>query len=538
MVLDKVMEPIDKLRKREVYFFALFRCFEATLLIFWFFSPFSSLPSEPTSYSTLQLLSLSYLAIAVLILISARFNHKNVFIFWTLVIDVFVFCMLALLLPQSFYNIAYIMLVNLAAGGLLLFATQSSLLTLSAICILAVHYVYSRFTGLSAVNLAQSIMLATSYSASVLFCQLLAKQAQSIQDLANERGNQLAEMAQLNELIIQRMRTGIIVLDKNHRVLLCNQSANQLNNKHIDREVLLSSLSAVLDKRLMEWRSDPQLRPQALSLYEGGPEVIPRFVAITLNEVIYLIFLEDSRVFSGRAEELHLAQLGRLSASIAHEIRNPLAAISYAQQLLSESNALTVSERGMLDIIGTQSIRMNGIIENILNLAKRETAQPQNIELTGFAKRFVAEFLVTHPENASQISVYSPDSAITGLFDPLHLYQILNILVNNALTYGHYEHEAVDLKISVRLHNQQPIIDVIDKGPGIADAIVPRLFTPFYSTSEHGTGLGLYIAKQLAESNQAQLAYLPQQMLGSTFRLSLSSGQGLLSRKAQDSVML
>ena len=266
-----------------------------------------------------------------------------------------------------------------------------------------------------------------------------------------------------------------------------------------------------------------------MSLYEFGPEVIPRFVALTLHEIIYIIFLEDSRVFSGRAEELQLAHLGRLSASIAHEIRNPLAAISYAQQLLSESDTLAESERGLLNIIRTQVVRTNGIIENILNLAKRETAQPQSIELNAYVDRFLKEFLETHPDDRGAVQVAPFAQAVTVSFDPLQLYQVLNILLNNALIYGHLADQLPDIRILARLDKDQPVIEVIDKGPGIVPSVAAKLFTPFVSTGEHGTGLGLYIARQLAESNQARLVYLPAPIGGSIFRLSLSTGQALLN---------
>ena len=366
---------------------------------------------------------------------------------------------------------------------------------------------------------------------------MLAQQAQTSQAKADERGLQLAEMAQMNELIIKRMRTGVILLDKHHRIVLSNEAANQLSHKSLEKNLALRLLAPELDKRLWQWRQNPEEKPKPLVLYEQGPEVIPRFVSLTHNDVMYLAFLEDSRVFSGRADELQLANLGRLSASIAHEIRNPLSAISYAQQLLAESNELNEADRRLLDIIGTQSLRMNGIIENVLQLAKRETAHPQSIDLKIFAVRFLEEFLLTHPHEKNHIRLHSSSEAVMALFDPLHLYQVLNVLINNALQYGHEPHQPASIKLNVRLENRQPIIEIIDSGPGISKSAAQHLFSPFNSSSEHGTGLGLYIAKQLADANQAQLRYEPVLGGGCRFALWLSTGQSLLVTKAEQTVM-
>jgi two-component system sensor histidine kinase PilS (NtrC family) len=134
-----------------------------------------------------------------------------------------------------------------------------------------------------------------------------------------------------------------------------------------------------------------------MTFFEGGPEVLPRFVALSQTDKLYLIFLEDSRIFSGRAEELTLFTLGRLSASIAHEIRNPLAAISYSTQLLEESPVLPDTDRRLLEIIMTQCTRMNGIVQNILGLARQERSQAESVELVAFTQSFVHDYAESHP---------------------------------------------------------------------------------------------------------------------------------------------
>ena len=515
------------LRQRELYYFALFRCLEAALLALWVFSPYAPTPN-PVHLETLQVLSGAYLFSAALLLFWDRLGTQPGQLIAGLSVDMAVFAVLAWLLQSEFQSVALMMLVNMAAAGLLLSQRRSSALTLMAIALLFAHYLMVRLRSEANADVVQTLMLAASYAATVLFCQLLANQAKLSQALAETRGLHLAKMAQMNEQIIKCMRSGVILLDRHHRVLLSNEAAGQLSRQSVQHGQRLLEFTEELDNRLELWRKHPEQRPEALSLYEGGPTVIPRFVAIVLNELNYLVFLEDSRIFSGRADELQLANLGRLSASIAHEIRNPMAAISYAQQLLAESETTNESDRRMLEIIGNQSKRLNGIIENILGLARRQTANPQILEINGFLANLVDEHLSTHPDDRALIHLESIPEPVHALFDQLHLHQIMTVLLTNALEYGHVPHIPAEIRISVRMDGWTPVIDISDRGPGIALKEREQLFMPFYTTSPHGTGLGLYIAKQLADANQAQLCYETLPGGGSLFSLHLSDGQTLL----------
>ena len=526
---DSLTVISKNLQTREHYFFALFRCLEAALLALWIFSPFAPYFSALNEVTPLKVLSVSYLMTSVIFFILERKKPRHRSLLISLYVDVIIFACLAWLLPIGFFSVALMMLVNLAACGLLLNNKNSAILTICAVAVLLAHYLVNSISQSGQADIAQTLMFAVIYATTVLFCQLLATQAMQSQALAEERGQQLVEMAEMNELIIKRMRTGVILLDSHHRIVLSNEAANNLNLKALVRDQSLNQLAPELDKRLWLWRNNPDLKPQALTLFENGPEVIPRFVAFTQNEVMYLAFLEDSRVFSGRADELRLASLGMLSASIAHEIRNPLAAISYAQQLMAESEKVSEADRSLLEIIGKQSRRMNSIIENVMMMAKREAANPESTELNQFCEQFLQEFLLTHPLEKDKIKLNCHTEAVVGLFDPLHLYQVLSILLNNALSYGHDTYEHSEIKIVISCPKSRPIIDVIDQGPGITPAQAKNLFTPFFSTSEQGTGLGLYIAKQLAEANQAQLSYESLLGRGSRFSLTLSGSHSILS---------
>jgi len=266
-----------------------------------------------------------------------------------------------------------------------------------------------------------------------------------------------------------------------------------------------------------------------MTFFEGGAEVLPRFVSLSLTDRLFLIFLDDSRIYSGRAEELTLSTLGRLSASIAHEIRNPLAAISYSAQLLDESEFLPDADRRLLDIIHSQCTRMNGIVQNILGLARQERSQTESIELVSFTRNFVRDYRESHPLETDVLQAVDEGHRVVALIDPQQLHQVLTVLVHNALTYGRTPGQSAQVTVAVRNDqaNGYPIVEVIDRGPGIPLRVVEQIFTAFFTTSDHGTGLGLYIARQLCEANQSVLSFESVPAGGSCFRILLPAAQSL-----------
>jgi len=218
---------------------------------------------------------------------------------------------------------------------------------------------------------------------------------------------------------------------------------------------------------------------------------------------------------------MKLASLGRLSASIAHEIRNPLGAISHAGQLLSESESLGEEDRRMTNIIEDHSKRVNNIIENVMRISRREPAVPAEIELGSYLRDFVEEFRSSHELDSNTIKLNIKKKAIDARMDPGQLNQVLWNLCENGMRYSKSK-AALDLECAVREDSKRPYIDVIDHGPGIAADIVDNLFEPFFTTDSGGTGLGLYISKELCEANQATLNLQSNTEHGCTFRINFS----------------
>jgi two-component system sensor histidine kinase PilS (NtrC family) len=321
------------------------------------------------------------------------------------------------------------------------------------------------------------------------------------------------------------MKTGVLLVDDANRIHQINESAWMLlGNPGADQRDL-GLLAPELSRRLYHWMTSGKLDETATQLADGVPEVVPRFSRLAPNDDSHvLIFLDDTSLLSRRAEELTLTSLGRLSASIAHEIRNPLAAIRYSAQLLAESKSMDSTDQRMVEIINNHCIRLNEIIENILQLSRRERSRPETLDLGRWAQAFVEEYKQGNDIGADTLrAVTNSDVEVAAVADPQQLQQVIWNLVQNALRYGRMPGQAARvLVVARRGEHGVPILEVIDRGPGIAPKVAAQIFEPFYTTHEYGTGLGLYLARQMSDANQAALEYVRVPGGGSCFRLLLT----------------
>ncbi|MEG0637117.1 MAG: histidine kinase dimerization/phospho-acceptor domain-containing protein, partial [Pseudomonas sp.] len=223
------------------------------------------------------------------------------------------------------------------------------------------------------------------------------------------------------------MRTGVLVVDTNGHITLANEAATALlgdmEGALATERVALTIASPELARRLQRWRNGWHEDEQPLQLAPEQAEVLPRFARLLADSDMSLIFLDDTTVVSRRAESLTLSTLGRFSASLAHEIRNPLAAINYATQLLEESEDIGEADRRLLQIIHQQCQRTNGIVESVLALARRERANPENLDLAAFVRRFVIEYRQTLSLENDSLEAVIREPSIMAMMDPRHLHQ-------------------------------------------------------------------------------------------------------------------
>ncbi len=524
-----LLDRIESIPRRELYFFALYRVLIATLLAALVFSPLTPFAGEAHRPLLAKAVAVGYLLVSLALLLWGR-NERwlQSIVFGSVLIDIVAATLLSHALPGASAGISMSLLFNIAAAALLLPLARAMMLALLASIASVAEYIWQAFEGSDNLRtLAELAMFVTSYLALAFISYQIGSRTRRTQQLADRRSAEVANLFEVNELIIRRMRTGVLVVDAAGQITLVNEAASALLGDSEDdsgaEPQSLANASPELSRRLQRWRSGWQEEEQPLQLIPDQPEVLPRFARLLADSDLTLVFLDDTSVVSKRAESLTLSTLGRFSASLAHEIRNPLAAINYATQLLEESDHIGDADRRLLQIIHQQCQRTNGIVESVLAMARRERANPENLDLAAFVRRFVLEYKQTLSQDTDSLEVIIREPSVPALMDSRHLHQVLTALVHNALKYGRVAEEPARVRIRVASGERNAVIDVMDRGPGIPDAIAAQLFRPFYTTSEHGTGLGLYIARELCRANQAQLDYVSVPGGGACFRLTLST---------------
>ena len=357
-----------------------------------------------------------------------------------------------------------------------------------------------------------------------------ADRLRASEDLVRQKDLDLANLAELSQYIVQHLRESLLVVDSADKIRLINESAAEiLGDDNAVPGALIGEVSPRLLYSLATWRQRDQgdNSPSSFVAADGARVIQPHFAP--LGDVApgpTLIFLEDTSLMAERVQQGKLAALGRLSASIAHEIRNPVGAMSHAGQLLAESPKIGTDERRLTDIIRNNSERVSTIINNVLQLSRREATKPSRLTLSDWLEDFLGEFCETMQVQESQIRIVEEANDLEVRIDPTHLHQVVWNLCDNAIKYGEARN-GVSLEIELgRLNpSNRPYLEVADRGPGIAAQAVERIFEPFFTGRKGGTGLGLFIARELCQLNQAILLYESRGGDGSLFRIVFSDPQ-------------
>lgn len=446
---------------------------------------------------------------------AARLVHSLHRITSLLVIDVVALLLLIHASGGVDSGFGYLLLVIVAISSIfirgrlaMMFAIMVSLLMIAQTLYLVETLKLSSTPIFSAAVLG-ILLLITAYT-----FQLLTEKIQQSTALAAQQSLYAEHLQRLAQAIVARMRTGIIVMDAQDNIELINSAASQLLgcNAHpnFSQDPALKQLRTYLNE------DDQALRQQRT---DAGLEV--KFSRAQLNLGDHnrqVVFIEDTRSIAQQAQQLKLASLGRLTASIAHEIRNPLGAISHAVQLLQESEAITQIDKRLCDIIYQHAKRVNHIIENTLALSRRKDPQVSLIDLHDWLKQFIENY-TSHQQ--AEINLELDNTPLPLRVDTTNLQQILVNLVDNGLRYSKQQTgiPKVILRCGVNQSNDNVFLEVIDFGPGIDGDQLQKIFEPFFTTEELGTGLGLYICKELCEINQASLYYFKSSRGESCFRI-------------------
>lgn len=419
-------------------------------------------------------------------------------------------------------SVAPLIVVTVAAAGILLPGRISLLVAaIAALAMLYEQFYFALSRGLPLTTGSTQVgLLGIAFFGIALAARQLTRRLQTSEALARLRAAEVSELELLNTHIIQRMRTGILVIDEKGVIRLANSAAQQmLTRTPWATGTATRDISGELDARIARWRADPAYRAQPFRNYPDGPEIDANMTPLRLAEHhATLVFLEDMTALSQHLQQMKLASLGRLTASIAHEIRNPLSAINHAAQLLDESGALGAEDRRLSSIIQQQALRLDRIVENVLQLSRRQMPRTDLLELVSWLRQFRTDYLATHTGD-DEVEVRAISPWVRARFDPHHLQQVLQNLCDNGLRYGRTAQGRGKVVLEVRVgeSTELPEIRVIDNGPGIAGETLQNLFEPFFTTDARGTGLGLYICRELCEANRARLTYIPAQQNNNGF---------------------
>lgn len=420
-------------------------------------------------------------------------------------------------------GLGLLLLVSLAAVGLISRGKLTLFFAaLATIAVLAEQTCQIVFLAGSTAQYAQSGLLSIGFFATGWLAHSLAKRAVAIEAIVAQREIDLANLAQVNQLVIQDMQDGVVVVDERGVIRQINSRAEAILGplRRAHREILLQDYAPTLAARLGQWRRDAGGSGyEPLRTVHTHKPTAARFVQAGVSRNVgVVIFLEDLTRVQQQAQQLKLASLGRLTANIAHEIRNPLSAINHATELLLEDSGLrNPSHARMLQIIHDNSQRLDRMVQDVLKLNRRDRAVRESFDLGDYLETFVAEFCEIEKTQTGTIHVQKETEA-TVSFDRSHLNQVMWNLCRNALRYC--QKKPGSIVVGVRPGPRQGTIElfVIDDGMGVAESLRAHLFEPFFTTASSGTGLGLYIAREICEANAATLEYV-ERPVGAQFSL-------------------
>jgi two-component system sensor histidine kinase PilS (NtrC family) len=366
-------------------------------------------------------------------------------------------------------------------------------------------------------------LLSMAYFATAFITNQLAQRVLTHERIARQRGIDLANQLRVNQRVIQDVQDGVLVVDANGLVRQHNPQVEALLGRPAPELEQIDAFSPELARALGIWRERGAPSVATFSMPETGKVVLARFVEAGIeSDRFTVVYLDDPSKLEEQSRQLKLAALGRLTANIAHEIRNPLAAITHAADLMAEENRQPTRKR-LTRIIRDNALRLDRLVKDVLELNRRDRVQVEQIRMGGFLSTFLDEFAQNESvERGTFLLEVERDGEVE--FDRVHLNQVLWNLTRNAWRHSSQGRNSVRLRL-VR-HGARLELHVMDDGPGVAKPLQAQLFEPFFTTYSAGTGLGLYIARELCAANRATLDYVDRPGRGADFRIAWQGLRG------------
>jgi len=412
---------------------------------------------------------------------------------------------------------------QLAAAGWIL-RTQTAFLhaAFASIALLGLD-AYRTLEGVIGIpQIFQTGIIGFGYFATVGIAVALGRYTKQSEELAAQRGIDVANLEQVNRLIIQDMQDGVLVVDLNGVVRGHNAQVTRLLGGfgRMRGGMRLAEFSTTLHDYWRRWQEDytEVLPPFKVEATQRLLRVRLVRIGTGLNGGT-LIYLEDLGRAQTEAQQMKLAAMGRLTASIAHEVRNPLSAINQASQLLEEDGAVAPEGARLLGMIRSNAKRIDRIVGEVLQLNRRDRQQPEVVAFGEFIRTLTDEIQEAEHMPPRGVTIQIPEDLLI-IFDRGHLNQIMWNLVRNAWQHCQKREGSIRIVARAGYMGDAVICELNDDGPGIPAELRPQIFEPFFTTRPGGTGLGLYIARELADANGAALELLPKGP-GAHFRMTL-----------------
>ena len=410
-------------------------------------------------------------------------------------------------------GLGLLLLSGLAAAGLISRGRLTLFYAaLASIAVLIEHTTQVLFYSGATTQYVQAGLLSIGYFTTAWVAHTLAKYLIATEQLVAQREIDLASMSEVSQLVIQDMQDGVLVVDEQGVIRQHNARAEEMLGPLREqwREQHLKGYAPALSQRLEEWRRNPVAGFNPMSTVVQNNKISARFVPVGRSRNVgAVIFLEDMTRVQAQARQMKLAALGRLTANIAHEVRNPLSAISHATELLQEEPATNTTAARLLTIIHENAKRLDRMVNDVLKLNRGEPAHREAFKVGDFLKTFAEQFCqIEKMPEALIVLELAADPEVS--FDRSHLSQVMWNLCRNALR--HCRGREASIRIAVDLIGDGGVVklDVVDDGPGVPLALRNQLFEPFFTTATvgSGTGLGLYIAREVCEANEATLEFV------------------------------
>ncbi len=450
----------------------------------------------------------------------------------TIGVDLLAFGTLQALESGTGFNFAALLVLPVLMAGvltprLLALGTASAV----ALLLLALAWQASLDSGDPALPLARAGLAGIGLFAITLLAGELASRLVREEFAARESLELARQQAQLNRLVIQEMADGVLVVDGQLRVRAANPAARGLLVAQglappapfdLRARPGWEPLVQAVSRALADQRWPDAGRDVTLAFDEGHTRTLrlrARFTrgdlladgAGSAPEQLCVLLLEDVRTALARLRQEKLAAMGRVSAGIAHEIRNPLAAIAQANALLLE-DPLTPAQARLARIVGDNVDRLKRLVDDVMEVAPGTPPVPRSIDATAELGAATAEWARTTGLAlgvGSRLRLELPEQPLPVFFDPEHLRRVLVNLLDNAHRHASEQRGAIFLRLAAR-DDDSAVLSVLSDGAPIAPEVERHLFEPFFSTRSRGSGLGLYICRELCERYGASIEYRPR----------------------------